>query len=179
LVAVRNSDYEFDLKSLVESLRLTKVTVRQAIGDLVRAQSSSPFDTSAVLSPENVRRIAWLFKNGAYDLPDKHRPKCHQNGHTYPSVYGRMKWDEPAQTITGGFLTPGRGRFIHPGARRTVTPHEAARLQSFPDSYDFQPGGRPFARSLIAQVIGDAVPPLLARAVGIVGLALLMGVLPE
>jgi DNA (cytosine-5)-methyltransferase 1 len=176
LVAVRNSEYEFELKPLVESLRLGKVTVRQAIGDLIRVRSSGPFDTVAALSPDNVRRIDWLFDHEAYDLPDRHRPKCHQNGHTYPSVYGRMKWDEPAQTVTTGFLTPGRGRFIHPGARRTVTPHEAARLQSFPDSYDFQPPGRPVARSLFAKVIGDAVPPLLGRAVALAGLALLMGV---
>lgn len=175
LVAVRNSDYEFDLKALVDSLRIGPITVRQAIADLTDVEPSGPFDTVAVLSPENVRRINWLFEHDAYDLPDKHRPKCHQNGHTYPSVYGRMRWDEPAQTITGGFLTPGRGRFIHPGVRRTVTPHEAARLQSFPDSYDFQLGSRPPPRSLFAKVIGDAVPPLLARAVGIAGFALLMG----
>jgi DNA (cytosine-5)-methyltransferase 1 len=174
LVAVRDSEYEFELKLLVESLRLSKVTVRHAIGDLRQVSSSDAFDTVSVLSTENIRRIDWLFDHKAYDLPDRHRPKCHQNGHTYPSVYGRMKWDEPAQTITGGFLTPGRGRFIHPAERRTVTPHEAARLQSFPDSYEFQPAGQPFRRSLFAKVIGDAVPPLLARAVGIAGLALLM-----
>lgn len=179
LVGVRNSEYEFELKTLTESLRLSKVTVRQAIGDLVQAKPSGPFDTGAVLSPVNLQRIDWLFDHDAYDLPDRHRPKCHQNGHTYPSVYGRMKWDEPAQTITGGFLTPGRGRFIHPGVRRTMTPHEAARLQSFPDSYEFVPPGRPVTRSLFAKVIGDAVPPLLARAVGIAGLSLLMGALPE
>jgi DNA (cytosine-5)-methyltransferase 1 len=174
LVGVRNTPSEFDLKSLVHSLRLKKVTVRQAIGDLANAKPLGVFDTVGMLSSENLRRIDWLFKHDAYDLPDRHRPKCHQNGHTYPSVYGRMKWDEPAQTITTGFLTPGRGRYIHPGARRTVTPHEAARLQSFPDSYDFQPAGRSATRALFAKVIGDAVPPLLGRAVGIAGLALMM-----
>lgn len=179
LVAVRNSDYEFDLKELVETLRIGQITVRQAIADLLDVEPSGPFDTVAVLSAENVRRIDWLFEHNAFDLPDRHRPKCHQNGHTYPSVYGRMKWDEPAQTITTGFLTPGRGRFIHPGARRTVTPHEAARLQSFPDSYEFQPAGRPLARSQFTKVIGDAVPPLLGKAVGTVGLALLMGTRSE
>jgi DNA (cytosine-5)-methyltransferase 1 len=178
LVAIRNTDYEFELKSLVESLRVSQVTVRQAIADLLGIESSGLFDTVAVLSPENVRRIDWLFEHEAFDLPDRHRPKCHQNGHTYPSVYGRMKWDEPAQTITTGFMTPGRGRFIHPGARRTVTPHEAARLQSFPDSYDFQPAGRPLGRSQFAKMIGDAVPPLLGRAIGVAGLALLMGATP-
>jgi DNA (cytosine-5)-methyltransferase 1 len=180
LVAVRNSEYEFELKPLLQELRVdTVVTVRHAIADLIRVKRTGSFDTTAALSPENVRRIDWLFGHDEYDLPDKHRPKCHQNGHTYPSVYGRMKWDEPAQTITGGFLTPGRGRFIHPGARRTVTPHEAARLQSFPDSYGFQLDGRALPRTLFGKIIGDAVPPLLARAVAIAGLAVLTGVVSE
>ena len=180
LVAVRNSKYEFELKSLVEALRARAVvTVRHAIGDLMRVKSGGNFDSPAALSSENLRRIDWLFDHDEYDLPDRHRPKCHQSGHTYPSVYGRMKWDEPAQTITGGFLTPGRGRFIHPGAHRTVTPHEAARLQSFPDSYGFQLDGRLLPRSLFGKIIGDAVPPLLARAIAIAGLALLAEVVPE
>jgi DNA (cytosine-5)-methyltransferase 1 len=178
LVAIRNSPFEFEIKKLAKALHLSKVTVRHAISDLARLRDKSVFNTDATLSPENVKRINWLFDNDEYDLPNRHRPDCHKNGHTYPSVYGRMKWDGPAQTITTGFLTPGRGRFIHPGVRRTITPHEAARLQSFPDSYEFVPAGRAANKSLFAKVIGDAVPPLLARAVGIVGLSLLMGV-PE
>lgn len=171
---MRNSRYEFDIKKLTEVFRMSPVTVRQAIGDLVRVKGDDLFETTSAMSPENVRRIAWLFKNEKFDLPDRLRPDCHKDGHTYPSVYGRMKWDEPAQTVTTGFLTPGRGRFIHPGERRTVTPHEAARLQSFPDSYEFKPAGRPSSRKLLCKVIGDAVPPLLARAVSTAGLSLLV-----
>jgi DNA (cytosine-5)-methyltransferase 1 len=176
LVAVRNSEFEFDVKALVSALAIKRVSVRHAIGDLVKLRSNHVFDTAATLSKENVKRIDWLFDHGKYELPDRHRPDCHKNGHTYPSVYGRMKWDEPAQTVTTGFLTPGRGRYIHPGLRRTVTPHEAARLQSFPDSYEFSPPGRAATRLLYGKVIGDAVPPLLARAVSLVGLSLLTGV---
>lgn len=175
LVAIRNANFEFDIKSLSEAFRVESLTVRQAIGDLAKLKSQEPFDSNAVLSAENLRRIDWLFNNQEYDLPNRHRPDCHKNGHTYPSVYGRMKWNEPAQTITTGFLTPGRGRFIHPGQRRTVTPHEAARLQSFPDSYEFKPPGRSPTRAQFSKVIGDAVPPLLARAVSLVGLSLLVG----
>jgi len=176
LVAVRSSDFEFDIANFLQALKVSRVTVRQAIGDLSNVDQVGTFDTVGVLSAENVKRINWLFDHDEYDLPDRHRPNCHKNGHTYPSVYGRMKWDEPAQTITTGFLTPGRGRFIHPGVRRTVTPHEAARLQSFPDSYEFSPGTRDASRALFGKVIGDAVPPLLARAVAIVGISLLMGI---
>jgi DNA (cytosine-5)-methyltransferase 1 len=176
LVAVRNSELEFDINGLSQALKVGKVTVRQAIGDLARVRGAGIFDTVGAFSAENIKRINWLFDHNEYDLPDRHRPDCHKNGHTYPSVYGRMKWDEPAQTVTTGFPTPGRGRFIHPGARRTVTPHEAARLQSFPDLYEFSPGGRAASRMQFGKVIGDAVPPLLSRAVAIMGLSLLMGI---
>jgi len=52
-------------------------------------------------------------------------------------MYGRLHYDEPAQTITSGFGSPGQGRYIHPTCGRTILPHEAARLQFFPDSFDF------------------------------------------
>lgn len=173
LVAVRNSPFEFDIGMLTKALKMSRVTVRQAIQDLVHLKQSDPFNTVSAISPENAKRIDWLHDNDVDDLPDRLRPDCHKNGHTYPSVYGRMKWDEPAQTITTGFLTMGRGRYIHPSARRTITPHEAARLQSFPDSYAFAVPGRNPSRALFTKVIGDAVPPLLSRAVAIAGLAVL------
>ena len=51
--------------------------------------------------------------------------------------YGRLCWNEQASTITTRFDTPAGGRFIHPDEDRTLTPREAARIQSFPDSYVF------------------------------------------
>jgi DNA (cytosine-5)-methyltransferase 1 len=172
LVGIRNYAHEFDLVELLRPFEMQGLTVRQGIGDLICIESSSPFDSNGKLSNDNVRRIDWLFENNAFDLIDKERPDCHQNGHTYPSNYGRIRWDAPAQTITTGFLSPGRGRFIHPSQRRTITPHEAARLQGFPDSYMFEAAGHPSTRSLLSKVIGDAVPPLLARAVALGALSL-------
>ena len=131
-------------------------------------------DSVGTLSQENETRINWLFENEEYDLPPEQRPACHRNGHTYPSVYGRMRWDEPAQTITTGFLCPGRGRYVHPSNRRTVTPREAARIQGFPDSYEFCPPSLTASRTLLGKVIGDAVPPPLARAVCLGGLSSLL-----
>lgn len=71
--------------------------------------------------------------------------------------YGRMEWDEPAVTITTRFDTPSGGRFIHPIENRTITPREAARIQSFPDSYRFIG-----SKSSISTQIGNAVPPKMA-----------------
>ncbi len=121
-------------------------------------------DTILELSVDNRERIKWLFDNDAYELPNEARPDCHKDGHSYPSVYGRMYWDKPAQTITTGFLTPGRGRYIHPLRPRVITPHEAARIQAFPDSFEFVVNGHDPARNAITKWIGDAVPPVLGYA---------------
>ncbi len=124
------------------------------------------------LSIENRKRIDWLFENDEYDLDLSERPKSHRGGTSYMSVYGRMRPDLPAQTITTGFMTPGRGRYVHPTRRRVITPREAARLQGFPDDYAFRvrPGEDPTARSL-AKWIGDAVPLPLGHAAAISALA--------
>jgi DNA (cytosine-5)-methyltransferase 1 len=78
-------------------------------------------------------------------------------------VFGRLYWDKPAWTITTGFLVMGQGRFLHPLKRRVITPHEAARLQFFPDFFDF--GSQ--KRSGYAKMIGNAVPAKMAYAVAI------------
>jgi DNA (cytosine-5)-methyltransferase 1 len=172
MVAVRPGHSPFSLPEIADGLKMQSLTLRQAIADLANRKGTSFVDTVGTLSAENLRRIDWLFDNDAHDLPNRQRPNCHRNGHTYPSVYGRMRWNEPAQTITTGYLTPGRGRFVHPSRRRTVTPREAARIQGFPDSFDFTPVGVEATRSLLGKVIGDAVPPLLGRAACLAALAI-------
>ena len=77
-------------------------------------ESDDPIDRPAELSAENMRRIAYLFDNDEYNLPDRLRPDSHKGGHTYPAIYGRLRWDKPAGAITTGFSSPGRGRYIHP-----------------------------------------------------------------
>jgi DNA (cytosine-5)-methyltransferase 1 len=125
----------------------------------------------AEMSSLNQKRIDWLFDNDAYELPNHIRPDCHKDGHTYPSVYGRMKWTDPAPTLTTGFVSPGRGRFIHPKERRVLTPREAARLQGFPNWFDFSPAAlAPSKRGQLAKWIGDAVPSILGYVAGFSGL---------
>jgi len=83
-------------------------------------------------------------------------------------VYGRMHWDQPSPTLTTGFMTPGRGRYVHPLERRTLLPREAARIQGFPDSYRFETrDSNNIGRSAIAKGIGDAVPSTLGFAAGL------------
>ncbi len=100
------------------------------------------------------------------------RDKDHKDGTSYTSVYGRMRSNEPAPTITTGFTTPGRGRFVHPTERRTLTPREAAVIQGFPPDYRFiTEAGSPPSRSQLAKWIGDAVPMPLGYAAVLSALA--------
>ena len=155
LLAAR--DYKVSLNEIIEKHTSKSIrTVRWAIGDLVGKQEDRFLYRSAKLSKENNRRIEYLFNNGLYDLPNTERPDCHKNGdHSYKSMYGRLRWDAPSQTITGGFFSPGQGRYIHPKEARTILAREAARFQFFPDYFTFDGAG---TRTALAQMIGNAVP---------------------
>jgi len=74
-------------------------------------------------------------------------------------MYGRLRPELPANTITTGFGSPGQGRYIHPTRRRTLTAHEAARLQMFPDFFDFTAAD---SYKALAKMIGNAVPMKLS-----------------
>jgi DNA (cytosine-5)-methyltransferase 1 len=138
------------------------VTVGDAIGDLVDTPAETAFDRPAKLSQANLDRIKHLFENDSYQLPNEVRPDCHKDGHTYPSVYGRLNMNGIANTITTGFASPGRGRYVHPTRQRALTPHEAARLQGFPDTFAFSDTkGRELTNKAYGKLIGDAVPPPL------------------
>lgn len=97
-------------------------------------------------------------------LDEALRPDCHQGDYNgFTNVYGRMAWDEPAPTITGGCTTPCKGRFGHPDKRRyTISVREAALLQTFPESYRFATD----QMDAVCEMIGNAVPPLYARLAG-------------
>jgi DNA (cytosine-5)-methyltransferase 1 len=155
LVATRG-----DNPSLLTSppgIRLSR-TLRWAIGDL--ATDTDLINSASALSKDNERRACWLLKNDSYDLPNRLRPRCHRDpSHKYKSMYGRLDWDKPAQTITTGFGSPGQGRYLHPRHPRTLTPHEAARLQFLPDWFDFS---SVVTRKRLQEMIGNAVPPKLA-----------------
>ena len=110
-------------------------TVRWAIEEIDESLLNQDlFNTTANSNAENISRMNWLIDNDEYDLPNHLRPDCHKNGHSYPAVYGRMYPDKPSDTISTGFASNGQGRFTHPWAKpgRTITPHEAAAIQSFP-----------------------------------------------
>ncbi len=136
-------------------------TVRWAIGDLAGIPSTERRDEPATVSHTNRRRIRWLDLSGELDLPNRLRPACHRSSHSYKSMYGRLEWAAPAQTVTSGFGSMGQGRYVHPEAPRTLTPHEAARLQCIPDFVTFSQVEH---RTSLSRLIGNAVPPFLSEA---------------
>ena len=78
----------------------------------------------------------------------------------FSSCYSRLSGDEPSTTITVKFQSPASSKCIHPSQHRTITPREAARIQSFDDSYVFEG-----SLTQVASQLGNAVPPLLSRAI--------------
>lgn len=174
-IFVASSAGQPNLKAAEIALNRPLRDVKWAIGDLCGFEDpQNIFNSSADISEVNQARIDHLFDKDLYELPDQERPDCHKDGHTYPSVYGRLSWKKPAGTITTGFLSPGRGRFTHPSERRGLTPHEAARLQGFPDSFQFlDEQGEFLLRKQYAKLIGEAVPPVIGHVGGLAALATL------
>jgi len=163
------------VRAIVETHRRPMRPLSWAILDLLALSGTTEFDTAAKTSPRNTYRARWLVKNDKFDLPNRFRPPCHRDkpDHKYKSMYGRLDWEKPAQTITTGFGSPGQGRYIHPSLPRTLTPHEAARIQFFPDWFDF---AKAWNRNALTQCIGNAVPPKLGFAAARCLLALADGV---
>lgn len=98
------------------------VTVRQVIGNLppVAAGEQNANDNlhiTAALSDVNIQRIQHSVQGGTWrDWPEELVLECHKkaSGQSYSSVYGRMRWDDVAPTITTQFIGYGTGRFGHP-----------------------------------------------------------------
>lgn len=154
----------YDISSVAAQLRQPTIT----FDDVTRRLPPIKFEneileTNSQLSAENVARIRYLLENDVYDLPNDQRPDCHREEHTYPSVYGRIRGNQPMQTVTTGFGTPGRGRYVHPYEPRTVNAREAARAQAFPDWFWEPTTSLGFTRNDFYKIIGDAVPPLLVE----------------
>jgi DNA (cytosine-5)-methyltransferase 1 len=149
-------------------------TVRDAIGNLPPPRGTEireeppPFDLHFGRSPtaKSLERYKAIPKEGMnrFDL-QKNAPELtpgcwirKTSGGT--DLFGRLWWERPAFTIRTEFYKPEKGRYLHPEQHRPITHREAARFQSFPDSFGFSG-----SKIEVARQIGNAVPPLLAAAV--------------
>lgn len=124
--------------------------------------------TVAGLKKINLDRLAKTPKNGgtrlAYVNDEALAPNCHKGKKDgFRDVYGRMSWDKPSPTITTKFFSISNGRFGHPEEDRAISLREGAVLQSFPENYKFKTS----SITNTARMIGNAVPPKYAEAIGI------------
>ena len=162
----------------------THTTVREAISDLNYLNSGEgKFESS--YSCEAQSDYQRLMRNGSKSLynhcatshskvaleklamipPEgdkKSLPKELHGKQKFSTTWSRLVWDSYSPTIDTRFDTPSNGRNSHPVLNRAITPREAARIQSFPDTYIFY--GK---KCSVCKQIGNAVPPLMARAIAV------------
>lgn len=84
---------------------------------------------------------------------------CHEEHAGHHDVYGRINPSVPAPTMTTACINPSKGRFVHPTQHHGITLRQAARLQSFPDWFNFEGGIMAGGKQ-----VGNAVPVELAKA---------------
>jgi DNA (cytosine-5)-methyltransferase 1 len=165
------------------------VTIREAIGDLPSVEAgafATMYEREAEglyqmamradaparirnhyaprLSAQNLERIRQLrpgedWRTLPLELLPGSMRRALRKDHT--RRFRRMRWDGIARSIITRFRDPKSGEYIHPDQHRTITIREAARIQSFPDWFVFEA-----SNSEQYDQVGNAVPPLLARAVG-------------
>lgn len=145
------------------------VTVKDVIGDLPSLEAGEASDTDPLhraksLSPLNMQRIMHTPYGGSWkDWPKELMLECHksENGRSFGSVYGRMRWEKPAPTMTTQCTGLGNGRFGHPEQNRAITAREAALIQTFPQEYKFFADEEHVSIVKASRYIGNAVPPQL------------------
>ena len=154
-----------------------RITVRDAIGSLPVAEFINPEDPLHVCrrhSQKTIDRLRHISHDGGSrdELPLHLVLPCHKKlddaGEEmhYCDVYGRMRWDAVAPTLTTGCTDVTKGRYAHPVFDRAITLREAALLQTFPKQYRFYGNSGQIARQ-----IGNAVPVNLAKNLALIFLS--------
>ncbi|USI68236.1 DNA cytosine methyltransferase [Lactococcus petauri] len=158
------------------------VTVREAIGDLAYLNSNEG-DFEQEYITEAISDYQRMMRSNSKKLYN-HKASNHSNiaieklkmipaekgkeflpkellgKQKFKTTWGRLVWDEPSGTIDTRFDASSNGKNNHPFLHRSITPREAARLQSFDDQYIF------YGKKVdIRTQIGNAVPPLMAKAI--------------
>lgn len=125
--------------------RMLRQGSRELYNHIATAHSKVTLERLRMIPPERGKEM----------LPTEHLTKS-----IYSGTWCRMKKDGIARTITTRYDTPSSGEFTHPYLDRAITTREAARIQSFPDTYHFYG-----SKSSQMKQVGNAVPPLLGKAI--------------
>lgn len=166
-----------------ENIHSKKLNCKDAISDLAYLESGegeqvSEYPTKAMTAYQKLMRKGSkkLYNHKATNHSDvalkklsmipvggtkKDLPESMRGNQKFNSTWSRLIWGKPSPTIDTRFDTPSNGQNSHPELNRSITPREAARFQSFPDTFEFIGN-----KTEICKQIGNAVPPLLAKAIG-------------
>lgn len=158
------------------------VTIRDAISDLEYLESAQGnFESDYINKPmSDYQKMMRNHSNKLYNHvasnhskialkklsmipPEKGKeylPDSLKGNQKFNTTWGRLTWDDISPTIDTRFDTPSNGTNSHPVLNRSITPREAARIQSFGDDFIFYG-----AKRAISAQIGNAVPPLMAEAI--------------
>ncbi|MDP9766632.1 DNA cytosine methyltransferase [Deinococcus enclensis] len=163
---------------LSEHQLLPAVTVDDAINDLPPLESGESANEYVCSEPRNKFQLLMRENSSTISMHEstRHSAKMleiirHSGANIYAlpdgmvtsgfsTSYSRLEADEPSVTLTVNFVHPASNKCIHPHQDRALTPREGARLQSFPDTFVFKGN-----RQQIVKQIGNAVPPLLGKAI--------------
>ncbi len=177
-IFICSKDKEISLPTGMDKI----VTVREAISDLAYLDSGEgDFEQDYLNEPtseyqsERRKNSKKLYNHKASNhsavaikklsmIPPEcgkeHLPQELLGRQQFSGTWGRLKWDSVSPTIDTRFDASSNGTNNHPYLNRAITPREAARLQSFDDDFIFIG-----AKVQIRQQIGNAVPPLMAKAI--------------
>jgi DNA (cytosine-5)-methyltransferase 1 len=149
-------------------------TFGDAVKGLPRRPNGKDWHNSRNPRPETIIRYRHVPHDGGNRFQMQASLEAEGLGHLVPpcwrkkptgttDVFGRLYWDRPAFTIRTEFYKPEKGRYLHPSEDRPITIREAARCMSFSDDFIF-PADQKWTE--VAKQIGNAVPPVLAAAIG-------------
>jgi DNA (cytosine-5)-methyltransferase 1 len=147
-----------------EKLEKYKSAPKNALQEYYRSGSDKPIDHFAVGHRDYfIEMLSYIpqGKSGLDPEVQKTMPKKLRPTSGFKNSYQRIVGDAPSPTITRNFTTPSSANCIHPNQDRALSIREGARCQSFPDWFDFL--GTIDEKRL---QIGNAVPPLLGKAIG-------------
>lgn len=123
------------------------------------ARDGDPLDIHMKSGPALVAVFESTPANGGSRSQSSRTLPCHSAHDGHKDVYGRIDPKKPAPTMTTSCINPSKGRFVHPTEHHGITARQAARIQTFPESYEFTGGLMAAGRQ-----IGNAVPVDLAAA---------------
>ncbi|WP_299084187.1 DNA cytosine methyltransferase [uncultured Ruegeria sp.] len=126
----------------------------------ISAPCGDPNDLHMKHNDELIRAFKNTPINGGSRRDSGRTLRCHENHDGHKDVYGRIDSQLPAPTMTTACINPSKGRFVHPTEHHGITVRQAARIQTFPDSFVFEGG-----LTAAGKQIGNAVPVKMAEII--------------